>query len=146
MRSIARERFSWPSVTFAHVGEFASSKSAMKTLAPELSALITIFASTGPVISTRRSWRSAGAGRHAPVARANGRGLRKEVGQLARAQALGALVAAREQLLALSAELALEHRHELARLLGQDGHRRASFNRSSGLSPRIDASTSWIGW
>ncbi len=40
---------------FSHVGEFASSKSAMKTFAPELSALITIFRSTGPVISTRRS-------------------------------------------------------------------------------------------
>src|SRR3954462_6148656 len=34
----------------------------MKQLAPELSALITILASTGPVISTRRSCRSAGQG------------------------------------------------------------------------------------
>ena len=33
----------------------------MKTLAPELSALITIFASAGPVSSTRRSSRSGGA-------------------------------------------------------------------------------------
>ena len=33
----------------------------MKTLAPELRALIIIFGSTGPVISTRRSSRSAGA-------------------------------------------------------------------------------------
>ena len=55
-------RFDWPSTQFVHVGEFASSKSAMKTFAPELSALITILRSTGPVISTRRSWRSAGVG------------------------------------------------------------------------------------
>ena len=34
----------------------------MKTLAPEFRALIIIFGSTGPVISTRRSSRSAGAG------------------------------------------------------------------------------------
>ena len=39
-----------------------SSKSAMKTEAPELSALMIIFRSTGPVISTRRSSRSAGIG------------------------------------------------------------------------------------
>ena len=44
------------------VGELASSKSAMKTLAPEFSALITILRSTGPVISTRRSSRSFGIG------------------------------------------------------------------------------------
>ena len=34
----------------------------MNTLAPELSALITILRSTGPVISTRRSSRSRGIG------------------------------------------------------------------------------------
>ena len=44
----------------AKIGEDASSKSAMKTLAPELSALTIILRSTGPVISTRRSRRSAG--------------------------------------------------------------------------------------
>src|SRR5207302_883891 len=49
------------STQFFHVGEFASSKSAMKTCAPEFSALIIILRSTGPVISTRRSRRSAGA-------------------------------------------------------------------------------------
>ncbi len=47
---------------FCQVGELESSKSAMKTLAPELSALMIIFRSTGPVISTRRSRRSAGIG------------------------------------------------------------------------------------
>ena len=41
-----------PRSTFRHVGAFASSKSAMKTRAPELSALIIILRSTGPVIST----------------------------------------------------------------------------------------------
>src|SRR5712692_3178900 len=34
----------------------------MNVLAPELSALMIILRSTGPVISTRRSWRSAGIG------------------------------------------------------------------------------------
>ena len=43
------------------MGEVASSKSAMNTLAPELSALMTILRSTGPVISVLRSSRSAGA-------------------------------------------------------------------------------------
>ena len=45
-----------------HVGEFESSKSAMNTVAPEFSALITILRSTGPVISTRRSAISSGVG------------------------------------------------------------------------------------
>src|SRR4051794_12418984 len=47
---------------FSQVGEFASSKSAMKPLAPELSALITILRSVGPVISTRRFCSLGGAG------------------------------------------------------------------------------------
>lgn len=45
-----------------HVGALESSKSAIKTFAPELSALMTIFRSTGPVISTRLSWMSSGMG------------------------------------------------------------------------------------
>ena len=52
--SIASIRFTWPSTWFCQVGEFASSKSAMKPLAPELSALMTSLRSVGPVISTRR--------------------------------------------------------------------------------------------
>src|SRR5256885_8658406 len=44
------------------VGQLASSKSAMKVEAPELSALITILRSVGPVISTRRSSKSFGCG------------------------------------------------------------------------------------
>src|SRR3989440_4726324 len=54
----AARRFCWPTTLFFQVGAFESSKSAMKTLAPELNALIIIFRSTGPVISTRRSSRS----------------------------------------------------------------------------------------
>ncbi len=46
---------------------------------------MTIFRSpAGPVISTRRSWRSAGHGRDAPVALAHGAGRLEEVGELAR--------------------------------------------------------------
>ena len=41
-----------------HVGALESSKSAMKTEAPEFRALMTILRSTGPVISTRLSCRS----------------------------------------------------------------------------------------
>ena len=47
---------------FCHVGELASSKSAMKQRAPELSALMTIFGVVGPVISTRRSRSASGTG------------------------------------------------------------------------------------
>ena len=60
--SIASRRLIWPSILFCQVGEFESSKSAMKTFAPEFSALMTILRSTGPVISTRRSSRSFGIG------------------------------------------------------------------------------------
>ncbi len=61
-RRIASERLTWPRTMLSQVGEFESSKSAMNTFAPQLSALITILRSVGPVISHRRSWRSAGAG------------------------------------------------------------------------------------
>lgn len=40
----------------------------MYTLAPELRALMTILRSTGPVISTRRSWMSSGMGATCRVA------------------------------------------------------------------------------
>ena len=42
-------------MTFRQVGLVASSWSASQTFAPEFSALIVIFGSVGPVISTRRS-------------------------------------------------------------------------------------------
>src|SRR5688572_27569024 len=59
-RRTARIRLAWPSIRLAQVGHNESSKSAMKTFAPELSALMTILRSGGPVISTRRSSRSCG--------------------------------------------------------------------------------------
>src|SRR5260221_6126828 len=58
--AMASRRLSWPSIRFAQLGVEASSKSAMKTLAPQLRALMIILRSTGPVIPTRRSSRSAG--------------------------------------------------------------------------------------
>ena len=61
VRSRASLRLSWPVIMLSHSGVLASSKSASQTLAPELSALIVIFLSVGPVISTRRST-SPGAG------------------------------------------------------------------------------------
>ena len=60
--STASRRLICPATILPQVGELASSQSAMKTLAPQLSALITILRSVGPVISTRRSCRSAGTG------------------------------------------------------------------------------------
>ena len=55
--------------TLAQVGESESSRSAMNTRAPEFRALIIIFGSAGPVISTRRSARSAGAAGDGPGVR-----------------------------------------------------------------------------
>src|SRR5579859_1655324 len=59
---MASLRLTWPSIRLAQVGVLESSKSAMNTWAPELSALMIILRSTGPVISTRRSRMSAGRG------------------------------------------------------------------------------------
>ena len=81
--AIASRRLIWPSILFAHVGEFESSKSAMNMLAPELSALITILRSTGPVISTRRSVRSAGIGATVHSAGAHALRFGQEIRQLA---------------------------------------------------------------
>src|SRR5262249_33169728 len=61
-RRVASRKLSCPSMLLRQVGELESSKSAMKTLAPELRPLMIIFRSTGPVISTRRSRRSSGIG------------------------------------------------------------------------------------
>jgi len=47
-------------IIFGHVGELESSKSAIKTLTPLFRALIIIFLSTGPVISTLLSFKSSG--------------------------------------------------------------------------------------
>ena len=56
----ASYRLICPSTTLAQVGERLSSQSAMNTLAPEFRALMIILRSVGPVISTRRSCKSAG--------------------------------------------------------------------------------------
>jgi hypothetical protein len=59
-RRTASMRLICPVIWFDQVGELASSKSAMNTFAPEFRALMIILRSTGPVISTLRSSRSAG--------------------------------------------------------------------------------------
>ena len=120
VRSSASVRFRWPSMQFSQVGEFASSKSAMKTFAPELSALITILRSTGPVISTRRSAISSGNGAIRQSPARTSAGLGEEVGQLARGEPCQPLRAAREELAAPVAELALEVGQERDRLRRED--------------------------
>jgi hypothetical protein len=59
---IASRRLTWQAMLLIHVGELESSKSAIKTFVPEFSPFIIILRSTGPVISTRRSIKSAGIG------------------------------------------------------------------------------------
>ena len=93
---------------FAQVGEFASSKSAMKTFAPELSALMIILRSTGPVISTRRSQQVARDRRDRPVALADLARLRQEVRQLAGVEPRLARFPRRQQLLAPRIELLVQ--------------------------------------
>ena len=80
----------------------------MNTLAPELSALMIILRSTGPVISTRRSWMSAGTGAHVQSPSRIGARLGQEVRQLAGVEPRLARDAAREQLGAARAERALQ--------------------------------------
>ena len=103
----------------AQVGELESSKSAMKPVAPEFSALITIFAVVGPVISTRRFCSAGGAGDDRPVALAHLARLLQEVERAARVQLGLALLAPPEQLPPAVVELAVKQRHQLERLGGQ---------------------------
>ena len=58
--STASRRLICPWITLSHAGAKESSKSAMKTLTLAFKALMIILRSTGPVISTRRSRKSAG--------------------------------------------------------------------------------------
>ena len=119
VRSTASIRLRWPSTQFAQVGEFASSKSAMKTLAPELSALMTILRSAGPVISTRRSCRSAGASRDPPVVLAHV----ARFGRKSAARPRAAVPAARPERRAApraGSEPALEVGDEVERVVGED--------------------------
>src|ERR1700722_9608952 len=96
-------RLSWPETMLSHSGVFASPKSASHTFAPELSALMVIFRSVGPVISTRRSTRpGAGAAtRHPGSSRM-------------------AWVAGRQQLRAPRAELPLQRGHQADRARGEN--------------------------
>ena len=82
--------------------------------------MITIFRSTGPVISTRRSAISSGIRRDAPVGRADVGGLGQEVRQLAAGEPLEPLRAPGEQLAAPLAELPLEVGQERDRVGRQD--------------------------
>ncbi|CVM40473.1 Uncharacterised protein [Streptococcus pneumoniae] len=59
---IASNRLTCPSSIRSQDGVEESSKSASQPEAPELRALIVIFRSTGPVISTRRSCRPGASG------------------------------------------------------------------------------------
>ena len=104
----------------AQVGAVASSKSAMNACAPELSALITILRSVGPVISTRRSIRSAGIGATVQSPARMLGGLGQEIGQRAGVERLLPLGPRGEQRLAAAVETAVEPGDEGERLGGQD--------------------------
>ena len=112
----------------------------MKTFAPELSALMIIFRSTGPVISTRRSCRSAGIGGDRPGAAADSGGLGQEVGLPAGVETRLDLAAPLEQGAAAAAEAALEHRDELER-----GGREDRLGARNGRAPQDDSCGSDIG-
>ncbi len=111
----------WPWIWFVHSGEFESSKSVMYESAPELKALMTILASTGPVISTRRQCSAGGTGAifqspariAAVAARKSGRSPASS--RLARSARDG------EQLLPARLEGAVQLGDERERGRGQDG-------------------------
>ena len=105
----------------SHSGVFASSKSASHTLAPELSALIVIFLSVGPVISTRRS-ASPGAGDATCQERSSltWLGLRQEVQRRAGDELLLAAGPGGEELARAAGQLPVQGRDQGERLAGQD--------------------------
>ena len=92
----------------------------MNTRAPELSALITILRSVGPVISTRRSCRSGGASATRHVILAHVTRLLEEDRHLPGQQPLLAGGPGPEQLLTPRAERTLQLGDELERLRGED--------------------------
>ena len=107
------------------VGVFESSKSAMNTLAPELSALITILRSVGPVISTRRSCRSWGTGATVQSDSRTRLRFREEIRQTACVELDLPRGARRHQFAPAHLELPRELRYERQRLGSQDfGKRR----------------------
>ncbi len=139
----------------AQVGELASSKSTMKTLAPELNALISILASVGPVISTRRLARAGGAGAtcQSPL-RTSAVSGRKSGRSPARSLFHRSAPGGQDPFPA-GAQPALEIGDEGERLIGQD-RGIASVDRAEDLDtggqghgrllPEIDASSSSTGW
>jgi hypothetical protein len=80
-----------------------------------------ILASTGPVISTRRQCSALGHRRDLPVAGADVRGFRQEVGHLAGVDARLASDACLEQFLAAAFEGAMQPGDQRQRVDGQDG-------------------------
>ena len=99
----------------------ASSKSAMKPRAPELSALMTILRSVGPVISTRRSL-EVGRRRRDASSRPRGSGASRSGSRAASPRSSARLrsAALREQLLAAGVELVVQLADERERVVGQD--------------------------
>ena len=97
-RRIASRRLMWPWRLLSQRGVFASSKSAMNTLAPELSALTIILRSTGPGDLDAAVGDVGGIRRARPVRLADRARLGQEIGQLAGVELRLPLRAAREQL------------------------------------------------
>ena len=128
VRRMASRRLIWPSIMLAQVGELASSKSVMNTRAPEFIALMTILRSVGPVISTRRSWMSAGVGATVQSPSRTAWRFRQEVGPFAAIERGLPRVASGEEFVAPMAELPVQpgdERHRFGRedfpLGGADG-------------------------
>ena len=92
----------------------------MKTRAPELRALIIILGSAGPVISTRRSSKSGGAGATVQAASRISRVADEEVRPRARSSSAWRSVAALQELETQRAEAALQVGDEGERVVGQD--------------------------
>ena len=104
----------------ANTGEEASSKSAMNTLAPEFSALTIILRSTGPVISTRRSRRSAGIGATVQSRSRIDFRLGKKIRQLAGVEVFLPPHAPRQQLQAAPVEAPMQVGEKRKRLGAED--------------------------
>ena len=118
-----------------------SSQSAMNTLAPELSALMTILRSVGPVISTRRSSRSFGIGATRQSDSRISARLGQEVRQLAGVQPTLALLAGLQQLRDPGAEPLDQGADEFQRLRGQD---RLMFGAHRGADRERGAHGVWL--
>jgi hypothetical protein len=119
LRRTASSSVTWPPTTFDQCGVLASSRSASHTLAPEFNALIAIFGSVGPVISTRRSRKVRRSRRHPPLVRTDLCRLGQEVEPAALARLLASPPTSGEQLVAAVVEPAVEVLHEGERLRRQ---------------------------